>query len=199
MFYIDSHANQKIALKKIEFLAAYNSVYRYEICISESSPSQTSSQSDDFLSNFEKLSDNAHILQPAYSVILGDFNARSKSWQFNDSITMEGSRLDSLVQIRFFRLMGSINLYLNRLIYCRIHCLALTLSLLINQVQQLVDSGVHPALHKNCHHQITYCKLNLKIVYPPPYDHLVWDFKKADVNAITTAINQIDWKFLFFL
>ena len=83
--------------KKKEFLAAYNSVYRYDICISDSSPSQTSSQSDDFLSNFEKLFDNVHILQPAYSVILGDFNARSKSWWFNDSITMEGTRLDSLV------------------------------------------------------------------------------------------------------
>ena len=26
---------------------------------------------------------------------------------------------------------------------------------------------------------------------------MVWDFKRADVNAITTAINQVDWKFLF--
>ena len=61
----------------------------------------------------------------------------------------------------------------------------------------VVDSGVHPTLYENCHHQITYCKLNLKIVYPPPYEHLVWDFKRADVNAITAAINQVDWKFMF--
>ena len=26
---------------------------------------------------------------------------------------------------------------------------------------------------------------------------LVWDFKRAGVNAITIAINQVDWKFMF--
>ena len=34
-------------------------------------------------------------------------------------------------------------------------------------------------------------------MFPPPHKRLVWDFKRADVNAITTAINQVDWKFLF--
>ena len=67
----------------------------------------------------------------------------------------------------------------------------------IDQPSLVVDSGVHPTLHENCPHQITYCKLNLKIVFPPPYEFLVWDFKRANVNAITTAINQVDWKFLF--
>ena len=36
-----------------------------------------------------------------------------------------------------------------------------------------------------------------KIEYPPQYECLVWDFKRADVNAITAAINQSDWKFMF--
>ena len=65
-----------------------------------------------------------------------------------------------------------------------------------DQTCLVVDSGVHTTLHENYHHQITYCKLNLKIVCPPPYERLVWDFKKADVNAITNAINQVNWKFL---
>ena len=26
---------------------------------------------------------------------------------------------------------------------------------------------------------------------------MVWDFKRGDVNAITTAINQVGWKFMF--
>ena len=37
-----------------------------------------------------------------------------------------------------------------------------------DQPNRLVDSGVHPSLHSNCHHQIAYCKLNLKIKYPLP-------------------------------
>ena len=49
------------------------------IIVSYRSPSQTISQFDDFLSSFEKLFDDVQILQPAFTVILGDFNARSKS------------------------------------------------------------------------------------------------------------------------
>ena len=37
------------------------------------------------------------------------------------------------------------------------------------QPNLVVNSGVHPSLHKNCHHQM-FCKLNLKIEYPPPYE-----------------------------
>ena len=44
---------------------------------------------------------------------------------------------------------------------------------------------------------MTYCKLNIKIEYPAPCERLVWDFKRANVNAITTAINQVDWKSMF--
>ena len=49
----------------------------------------------------------------------------------------------------------------------------------------------------NCHHQVIYCKLNLKIEHPPRYECLVLDFKRVVVNAIITAINQVDWKFMF--
>ena len=58
-----------------------------------------------------------------------------------------------------------------------------------DQPSFIVDSGIHPTLHENFH------DLN-KIEYPPPYDRLVWDFKRADVNDITTATNQVDWKFI---
>ena len=104
---------------------------------------------------------------------------------------MEGTRLDSLFSTHGF----------HQLIFEPTHILRNSLScidlIFTDQPSSVVDSGVHPTLHENCHHQITYYKLNVKIVYPPPYERLVWDFKRADVNAITTAINQVDWKFLF--
>ena len=62
----------------------------------------------------------------------------------------------------------------------------------------MVDSSVHPSLHTNCHHQITYCNINLMIVYPPPYEHLVWDYKRGNESAINAALNKVDWEFLFF-
>ena len=42
------------------------------IIVSYLSPTQTSPQFDDFLSNFEKLFDDVQIFQPSFTVILGD-------------------------------------------------------------------------------------------------------------------------------
>ena len=147
------------------------------IIVSYRSPSQTISQFDDFLSSFEKLFDDVQILQPAFTVILGDFNARSKSWWSGDLTTMEGTRLDSLVSTHGFHQLISEPTHILR---NSLSCIDLIFT---DQSSLVVDSGVHPTLHENCHHQITYCKLNLKIVYPPPYECLVWNFKRADVNA----------------
>ena len=66
-----------------------------------------------------------------------------------------------------------------------------------DQPNLLTDCGIHPSLHPNCHHQIIYCKLNLKIVYPPPYRRLVWDFKSASINSIRKSIKMVDWHFMF--
>ena len=125
------------------------------IIVSYCSPSQTTSQFDDFLSNFEKLFD-VQILQPAFTVILGDFNARSKSWCSGDSTTIEGTRLDSLVSTHgFHQLISEPTHILQNLLSCIDF-------IFTDQPSLVVDSGVHPTLHENCHHQITYCKLHLK-------------------------------------
>ena len=60
-----------------------------------------------------------------------------------------------------------------------------------NQPNLVIDSGVHPSLHTNCHHQIVYCKLNLNIKFPPPYERLVWDYNKADAEKIQKSIEKV--------
>ena len=62
-----------------------------------------------------------------------------------------------------------------------------------DQPNLVVDSGVHPSLHSNCHHQITYCKFNLFIEYSPPYERQVWDYKHADTSSIKKSLNQVNW------
>ena len=75
------------------------------IIVSYHSPSQTISQFDDFLSNFEI--GHFQIFQPAFTVILGDFSAWSKLLWSCDSTTIEGTRLDSLVSSHGFYQMIS--------------------------------------------------------------------------------------------
>ena len=50
---------------------------------------------------------------------------------------------------------------------------------------------------KNCHHQIAFCKLNLKIEYSPPYECLAWDYKKAEANSNRKSLKQVNCEFLF--
>ena len=103
-----------------------------------------------FIKLFIKLLDDAHIFQPSFTVILGDFSASSKSWCSGASITIEGTRLDSLVSAHGF----------HQLISEATHILRNSLScidfIFTDQPSFVADSGVHPALHENCHHQITY-------------------------------------------
>ena len=55
-----------------------------------------------------------------------------------------------------------------------------------------MDSSVHGSLHPNCHHQIVYSKLNLKIEYPPLYERLVWDYNKTNTQFLNRTIETFN-------
>ena len=127
------------------------------IIVSYHSPSQTASQFDDFLSNFEKIFDDVQILQLAFTVILGDFNAPSKSWWSGDSTIMEGTRLDSLGSTHgFYQLISEPTHILRN----SLSCIDLIFT---DQPRSVVDISVHPTLHENCHHQIYIANLILRL------------------------------------
>ena len=44
-----------------------------------------------------------------------------------------------------------------------------------------------------------YCKLNLNVKYPPPYEHLVLDYNKANVEGIKKSIESesVTWELMF--
>ena len=106
-------------------------------------------------------------LNPDFSIILGDFNDRSKSWWKSDINSTEGTKIDSVTT----------SYVLQQLITQPTHLLAnsSTCSDLIftDHPSLIVDCGIHPSFHQNRHHQSVYCKLDLEIVYPPPYQRCV--------------------------
>ena len=67
----------------------------------------------------------------------------------------------------------------------------------IDQPNLITDSGTHHSLHPNCHYNITFFKINLKIPYPSPCRRLAWDFKRANISSIRKAIKMVDWQFMF--
>ena len=54
-------------------------------------------------------------------------------------------------------------------------------------------------MHPDCHHQIVFFSFNLKIYYPPPYEHLIWKYEKANADLIKRAIRDFDWENKLFL
>ena len=57
-----------------------------------------------------------------------------------------------------------------------------------------MERGVYSSVCSTCHHQIVFSKLNLKVEYPPPYEHVFLDYSRADKASINRAINVIDWE-----
>ena len=56
-----------------------------------------------------------------------------------------------------------------------------------NKSNNVLYSGVHSSLHPKCHHQVIYSKLNLKIEYPSPYTHEIWDYNKVETDLINCS------------
>ena len=128
-----------------------------------SSPSQNQ---DDFQVFIDNLEMNLEILaqrNPFLTVVFGDFNAKSKSWCAQDNTNFRAITIENLRS----------QLGLRQLIKEATHVLESSFScielIFTRQSNLVVESGVHPSLHPNCHHQIVFVKFNLQIHYPPSH------------------------------
>ena len=121
------------------------------------SPSQSSIEFECFLSGFEDMLSSVLFSKSQFTVILGDFNARSSSWWSNDITNPNGILIDSLTTTHGFK----------QLISDATHILLQSLScidlIFTDQPNYVIDCGTHPFLNQNFHHQITFCKLNIHL------------------------------------
>ena len=99
--------------------------------------------------------------------MIGDFNAKSSNWYSNNVTSFEGSKIEFLAfQFAMSQVIKEPNHILDNLkSYIDL--------IFTSQPNMIMDSGIHPSLHSNCHHQIIYAKFDLKVVYLPPYERTV--------------------------
>ena len=55
------------------------------------------------------------------------------------------------------------------------------------------ESAVHFSLYPNCHHQVVFAKISLKIYLPSPYEKLEWQFQKVNSSLIKLTVDYFDW------
>ena len=107
--------------------------------------------------------------KPFFSVITGDFNARTSCWWSEDINASEGLKLLSLTSANgVYQLINEpTNLQTSNS-----SCIDLIFT---DQPKLSVNSGVHGSLHPNYHHQIVHSSFNLNMSYLLSYQRLVWD------------------------
>ena len=111
--------------------------------------------------------------------MIADYNAKSSNWYLHDITSFEGSQIQFLAsQFTMSQVIKEPTHILDNLKSC------------ISQPDMIMDSGFHPSLHSNFHHQILYGKFNLKVFDPPPYERTVWHFSSANPNHIPLIISM---------
>ena len=113
----------------------------------------------DFIDNFRNLHSKISSEKPHFLIFTGDFNAHSVQWWPNGDSNNEGTQLNIL-----FSELGLTQL-ITEPTHFRKNCQPSCIDLIICDQPNLVsDSGVRSSLDQTCKHQITYCKLALKVL-----------------------------------
>ena len=128
------------------------------------SPSQSADEFDNFLNKLNLTMESITQKNPFLTVVIGDFNAKSSKWWIDDKTTQEGLKIENLLS------QFSLSQVINEPTHISPNFNSCIDLLFTNQKNLITDSGIHPSLHSNCHHQISYGNFNLKIFYPSPYE-----------------------------
>ena len=116
------------------------------------SPCQNDDKFDEFLRSFESVIDNINQSNPYFVLITGDLNARSSSWWGNDINNFEDISIENLPSCYGLKQLISEPTHLLR---TSSSCIDLIFT---NQPNMVMNIGVFPSIHQNCHHQIVLLK-----------------------------------------
>ena len=161
---------------------------KYFFVVIYRSPSQDQDEFDNFAINFELMLSKMHAENPFCVIITGDFNCRSTQWWQDDIENNEGKLFEPITS----------DIGLHQLIAEPTHLMGDSKScielIFTDQPNLIIESGVHPSLHEQCHHQIVYGKLTVSHVAQPPYTRRIWHYEKADFVNIMRSIDMFKWQ-----
>ena len=129
---------------------------------------------------------NINDLNPAFSAITGDFNARLPQWWALDKEYNEGREISFLTSSAGYNQLNDQPTHITKEFFsCR--------NLVFTSTPSFISaSGVELSLYEKCHRNLIFRKINFNIPFPPPYIREVWDYKNAKVENIQQSISGID-------
>ena len=142
------------------------------------SPSQKKCEFQALKSNLEINIDAPSTSNPFLTIMIADFNAKSRNCYWNDISSFEGSQIQFLAsQFAMFQVIKEPTHILD-------HSKSCIDLIFTSQHNMIMYSGFHPSLHSNCHQKIIYAKFDLKVFYSSPYERTVWHFSWANSDHI---------------
>ena len=140
----------------------------------------------DFLLNFKNLFSKIKAENPFAMFFAGDFNRKSHIWWPDGDETTVGRELEDMLT----------SLGLSQVISDQTNfdpgknpsCIDLIVT---DQPNIILDSGTRASLDPFCHHQIIYCKVNIRIPSPSPFERKIWLFNRA--NTIKRSMTSFPW------
>ena len=119
--------------------------------------------------------------EPNFTVVLFVYNTRWKTWRGFDITISEGVQFDVLTLSK--GLYQLINEPTHRL-PSSWYCIDLTIA---NEPNLVISFEATLSLYATVIIKSVVFKQNVKIKYPPPFQHLVWSFKRTDITFIRTV------------
>ena len=114
------------------------------------SPSQSGNEYEHFIKTFKQLIVHLNSFRPHLLLLTNDFNPRSPSWWSGDVDNIEGTRLETITSFHGFHQIINEPTHILPSSSC---CIDLIFT---NQSNTITESGVHPLLQQNCHHQVIF-------------------------------------------
>ena len=112
---------------------------------------------------------NINDLNPACSVITGDFNARSPQWCTLDMENNKGCEISFLTSSAGYSQLTDQPTHITKESSSSIDLI------FTSNPSFLSASGVELSLYEKCHQNLIYGKINFNVPLPPPYICEVWD------------------------
>ena len=151
------------------------------------SPSQNQDDFQAFIDNLEMNLETLAQRNPFLMVVIGDCNAKSKHQCSQDSNNFKVIIIENVTS----------QFGLSQIIKEATHILESSSScidlMFTTQPNLEVESGVHPSLHLNFHHEIVFAKFDLQIYYPPPQPREIWHYKEANTELIRRSVIEFNW------
>ena len=147
-------------------------------------PSQLQDQFESCKENFELNLESAVQNNPFLVVLPGDFNAKSSNWCKTDIITSEGKVIENIPS-QFA--LHQVSNEPTHILESSSSCIDLIFT---SQPNLITESGFHPSLHSNSHHQIIFAKFNLEFIFLSLYFRNTWHYQDANTDLVNTNVNE---------